>query len=42
MKDTAVLDIDSEEDFVLMQFIAKYLYENYPEFAQVRDNIRSV
>ena len=42
MKDTAVLDIDSEEDFVLMQFIAKYLYENYPEFAQVRDNIRNV
>ena len=41
MKDTAVLDIDSEEDFVLMQFIAKYLYKQYPEFARVRDNIRS-
>lgn len=41
MKDTAVLDIDSEEDFVLMQFIARYLYENYPEFAEVRDNIRA-
>lgn len=42
MKDTAVLDIDSEEDFVLMQFIAKYLYEQYPEFAEIRDNIRTV
>ncbi len=42
MKDTAVLDIDSEEDFVLMQFIAQYLYEQYPDFAQIRDNIREV
>ncbi len=42
MKDTAVLDIDSEEDFVLMQFIARYLYEQYPAFAQVRDHIREV
>ena len=41
MKDTAVLDIDSEEDFTLMQFIAQYLYENYPSFAEVRDNIRT-
>ena len=42
MKDTDVLDIDSEEDFVLMQFIARYLYEQYPAFAQVRDHIREV
>ena len=26
MKDTGVLDIDSEEDFELMQVIAEYLY----------------
>lgn len=40
MEDTAVLDIDSEEDFHLMELIARHLYANRPEFAQVRDNIR--
>lgn len=28
MRDTAVLDIDSEEDFVLMQVLASYFFEN--------------
>jgi len=28
MKDTAVLDIDSEEDFILMEVLAKYFFEN--------------
>lgn len=28
MKDTGILDIDSEEDYELMQVIAKYLYDN--------------
>lgn len=40
MKDTAVLDIDSEEDYELLSLIAGYLYENDPEFAEIRDNIR--
>ncbi len=35
MKDTAVLDIDSEEDFELMQVIARYLFEKDEEFRQV-------
>ncbi len=40
MEDTAVLDIDSEEDFAWMELIARKLYNTRPEFAQVRDNIR--
>jgi CMP-N,N'-diacetyllegionaminic acid synthase len=40
MEDTAVLDIDSEEDFALMEMIARHLYANRPEYAQVRDGIR--
>ena len=40
MKDTGVLDIDSEEDFVLMEVIARHLYDTLPEFAAVRENIR--
>jgi CMP-N,N'-diacetyllegionaminic acid synthase len=28
MTDTAVLDIDSEEDFILMEVLAKYFFEN--------------
>lgn len=39
MYDTAVLDLDHENDFELMEIIADYLYNNKPEFAQVRDNI---
>lgn len=36
MKDTAVLDIDSEEDFELISVIGKYFFENYPEFSEIR------
>ena len=32
MKDTGILDIDSEEDYELMQVVAKYLYENEDSF----------
>lgn len=39
MYDTAVLDIDSEEDFVLMEIIAKYLYENKDNFDQIYINL---
>ena len=41
MMDTGILDIDSEEDFLLMEVIAKHLYEKYPAFAAVRNNIRA-
>ena len=40
MMDTGILDIDSEEDFRLMEVIAAHLYGNYPEFGEVRDAIR--
>ena len=39
MMDTAVLDIDSEEDFALMEVIANHLFARYPDFAAVRNNI---
>lgn len=35
MKDTGVLDIDSEEDFQLMQVIAKYLFGKDPAFEEL-------
>lgn len=35
MEDTAVLDIDSEEDFELMQVIAAYLFEKREAFAEM-------
>ena len=34
MKDTGILDIDSEEDYEIMQVIAKYLYENDEAFKE--------
>lgn len=34
MKDTGILDIDSEEDYELMQVIAKYLYDNEAAFKE--------
>ncbi len=39
MLDTAVLDIDHECDFELMQVIARYLFETNAEFKAVQDNI---
>ena len=35
MKDTGILDIDSEEDYELMQVVAKYLYANDEAFKEV-------
>ena len=40
MYDTGILDIDSEEDFFLMEVVGNYLYENMDGFKQVRDLIR--
>jgi len=39
MMDTAVLDLDHDNDFELMQVIAEYLFCKYTEFKAVRDNI---
>lgn len=41
MKDTGILDIDSEEDYELMQVIAKYLYSSESEFKSVFDKAKS-
>ena len=35
MYDTAILDLDHESDFELMEVIAQYLYRQYPEFSEV-------
>ncbi len=40
MFDTGILDIDSEEDFLLLEVIAQHLYNTESSFAAVRDNIR--
>lgn len=42
MMDTAVLDLDHESDFELMQVIARYLFDRYPKFSEVRDNIQEI
>lgn len=39
MYDTGILDLDHENDFELMEVIAKYLYENVGEFAEIYNNI---
>ena len=41
MKDTGILDIDSEEDYELMQVIAKYLFENDTNFQQIHQKTLS-
>ena len=42
MKDTGILDIDSEEDFQLMQVIAKYLFENVEGFEALRSLVENI
>ncbi|ORU01005.1 Legionaminic acid cytidylyltransferase [Anaerovibrio sp. JC8] len=39
MFDTAVLDLDHENDFELMEVIANYLFSKYYDFGEIRDNI---
>lgn len=39
MLDTAVLDLDHENDFELMQVIAEYLFNKQSDFKEIRDNI---
>ena len=40
MFDTGIIDIDSEEDYLLMEAIAHYLYATYPAFGAIQNNIR--
>jgi CMP-N,N'-diacetyllegionaminic acid synthase len=42
MKDTAVLDIDHEDDFELMQVIAKYLFSSDSEYNRIGENINNI
>ncbi|MDF2511453.1 MAG: acylneuraminate cytidylyltransferase [Herbinix sp.] len=39
MKDTAVLDIDCEEDMELMQVLAQYFYSKYDEMGEIHREI---
>ncbi len=40
MFDTGILDLDHENDLLLMEVIAKYLFENNEEFSEIYHNIR--
>jgi len=42
MLDTAVLDLDHENDFEIMQIIAEYLYMKKDSFSEIRQNIMNV
>ena len=42
MFDTAVLDIDCENDFNFMQVVADYLFEKNNDFGEIRDNIKNI
>ena len=42
MKDTAVLDIDCEEDMELMQVLASYFYSKYEGMGEVYTSIRDI
>ena len=41
MKDTGILDIDSEEDYELMQVVAKYLFEKDEAFKETFNKVSS-
>jgi CMP-N,N'-diacetyllegionaminic acid synthase len=42
MDDTGILDIDSENDFELMEIISEYLYKNNSSMSEVRQNINRI
>lgn len=42
MRDTAVLDIDSEEDFELMELVAGYFLKKEPGFAEIYQHIEEI
>lgn len=39
MQDTGILDIDSEEDYELMQVIAKYLFDNVEGYREIYQHV---
>lgn len=39
MYDTGILDLDHENDFELMEVMARYLFKKYYDFGEIRDNI---
>lgn len=39
MQDTGILDIDSEEDYELMQIIAKYLFDNVEAYREIYQHL---
>lgn len=39
MYDTGILDLDHENDFELMEVIARYLFKEYHDFGEISDNI---
>jgi prephenate dehydrogenase len=39
MYDTGVLDLDHENDFELMEVVAKYLFEKYDCYKEIQNNI---
>lgn len=42
MFDTAVLDLDHENDFELMEVIAAHLFKKYDSFSLIQENIKSI
>lgn len=42
MYDTGILDLDHENDFELMEIIARYLFENNEEFGEIRNNLSTI
>ncbi len=42
MYDTGILDLDHENDFELMEVIALYMYSQYKNFLEIRENIPSI
>ncbi len=42
MTDTAVLDIDKEEDFELMEILARYFYNKYTSYQEIYTEIQGV
>lgn len=42
MQDTAVLDIDSDNDFEMMQLLAEYFYKTDPAYAEIKNHIPDI
>ena len=42
MKNTGFLDIDSDWDFEMMEVVARYLYQNDKEYAEIAQNIENL